>query len=91
MASSARSFMPGDPLLYLEDIRDAVVSIRSYVGDRTFEEFVGDRMRLDAVVLRFITIGEANRSRPRSPHVIRRLSGERSPGSGTSAFTLIMR
>jgi len=39
--------MPGDLLLYLEDIRDAVASIRSYFGDRTFEEFVGDRMRLD--------------------------------------------
>ena len=56
--------MPRDLLLYLEDIRDAIVSIRSYVGDRTFEEFVGDRMRLDAVVLRFITIGEATKQIP---------------------------
>jgi uncharacterized protein with HEPN domain len=53
--------MPRDLLLYLEDIRDAIQSIRSYVGDRTFEEFVGDRMCLDAVVLRFITIGEATK------------------------------
>jgi uncharacterized protein with HEPN domain len=51
--------MPRDLLLYLEDIRDAIVSIRSYVGDRAFEEFVADRMCLDAVVLRFIIIGEA--------------------------------
>ncbi len=50
MPSSAKSSMPRDLLLYLEDIRDAVASIRSYVGDRTFEEFVGDRMCLDAVV-----------------------------------------
>ena len=56
--------MPRDFLLYLEDIRDAIVSIRSYVGDRTFEEFVGDRMLLDAVVLRFITIGEAVKQIP---------------------------
>jgi uncharacterized protein with HEPN domain len=38
--------MPRDLLLYLEDILDAVASIRSYVGDRTFDEFVGDRMCL---------------------------------------------
>ncbi|BBL68761.1 HepT-like ribonuclease domain-containing protein [Methanoculleus chikugoensis] len=56
--------MPRDLLLYLEDIRDAAASIRSYVGDRTFEEFVEDRMRLDAVVLRFITIGEATKQIP---------------------------
>lgn len=42
--------MPRELLLYLEDIRDAVASIRSYMGDRTFEKFVGDRMCLDAVV-----------------------------------------
>ncbi|CVK32145.1 hypothetical protein KH990_07145 [Methanoculleus bourgensis] len=36
--------MPRDLLLYLEDILDAVASIRSYVEDRTFEEFVSDRM-----------------------------------------------
>jgi uncharacterized protein with HEPN domain len=51
--------MPRDTLLYLEDIRDAIAAVRSYVGDRTFEEFVGDPMCLDAVVLRLITIGEA--------------------------------
>nr|WP_292392602.1 HepT-like ribonuclease domain-containing protein [Methanoculleus sp. UBA303] len=56
--------MPRDLLLYLEDIRDAAVAIRSYVGDRAFEEFVGNRMRLGAVVLRFITIGEATKQIP---------------------------
>lgn len=58
--------MRRDLLLYLEDIRDAIISIRSYVGERTFEEFVGDRLRLDAVVLRFITIGEAVKQIPPS-------------------------
>ncbi|WP_292366739.1 MULTISPECIES: DUF86 domain-containing protein [unclassified Methanoculleus] len=58
--------MPRDLLLYLEDIRDAIASIRSYVGNRTFEELVGDRMRLDAVVLRFVTIGEATKQIPTS-------------------------
>lgn len=58
--------MPRDFLLYLEDIRDAIASIRSYVGNRTFEELVGDRMRLDAVVLKFIIIGEATKQIPTS-------------------------
>jgi len=84
--------MPRDFLLYLEDIRDAIASIRSYVGNRTFEELVGDRMRLDAVVLKFIIIGEATKRFPRaSPPVTRRSNGERLPGSVISAFTPIMR
>ncbi|NQS74396.1 MAG: hypothetical protein HQP72_08465 [Methanoculleus sp.] len=32
--------MPRDLLLYLEDIRDAIAAIRSYVGDRSFEDFI---------------------------------------------------
>jgi len=56
--------MPRDLLLFLEDIRDAIVSIRSYVGDRALEKFVGDRTCLDAVVLRFITLGEATKQIP---------------------------
>jgi uncharacterized protein with HEPN domain len=56
--------MPRDLLLYLEDIRDAIASIRSYAGGRTFEGFAGDPMCLDAVVLRFITIGEAVKQIP---------------------------
>lgn len=56
--------MSRDYLLYLEDIRDAITSIRSYTGGRTFEEFAGDPMCLDAVVLRFITIGEAVKQIP---------------------------
>ena len=83
--------MPRDLLLYLEDIREAIVSIHSYVGDRTFEEFADDPMCLDAVVLRFITIGEASRSPTTSPHAIRRLHGERSRGFGISVSTLIIR
>ncbi|WP_292731076.1 DUF86 domain-containing protein [Methanoculleus sp.] len=58
--------MPRDVLLYLEDIREAVASIRSYAGGRTFEEFAGDPMCRDAVVLRFITIGEAVKQIPAS-------------------------
>nr|WP_292522035.1 HepT-like ribonuclease domain-containing protein [Methanoculleus sp.] len=84
--------MPGDLLLYLEDIRDAIASIRSYAGGRTFEEFAGDPMCLDAVVLRFITIGEAVKQIPADITADpRRLSGESSPGSGISVSTLIIR
>ncbi|NMC88113.1 MAG: DUF86 domain-containing protein [Methanomicrobiales archaeon] len=56
--------MPRDLLLYLEDIRDAIAAIRSYVGDRSFEDFMDDPMCLDAIVLRFITIGEAVKQIP---------------------------
>ncbi|TAJ43888.1 HepT-like ribonuclease domain-containing protein [Methanofollis fontis] len=56
--------MPGDLLLYLEDIRDAIAAIRSYVGERSFEDIVDDPMCLDAIVLRFITIGEAVKHLP---------------------------
>ncbi|KUL00085.1 MAG: Uncharacterized protein XE10_1563 [Methanoculleus marisnigri] len=84
--------MPRDVLLYLEDIREAVASIRSYAGGRTFEEFAGDPMCRDAVVLRFITIGEAVKQiPPASPPATRRLNGERLPGSGISASTPIIR
>ncbi len=75
--------MPRDLLLYLEDIQEAITSIRSYVGDRSFEEFAGDPMCLDAVVLRFITIGEAVKQIPATW----RSGGERSPGSGISVST----
>ncbi|WP_298669299.1 DUF86 domain-containing protein [uncultured Methanofollis sp.] len=51
--------MPRDVLLYLEDIRDASAAIRSYVEGKSCEDFANDPMCLDAVVLRFITIGEA--------------------------------
>jgi len=56
--------MPRDLLLYLEDIRDAIAAIRTYVGERSFEDVVDDSMCLDAVVLRFITIGEAVKHLP---------------------------
>ena len=51
--------MPRSQLLYLNDIADAAENIRSYVGDRTFEEFRKDRMRVDAVIRNFEIIGEA--------------------------------
>jgi uncharacterized protein with HEPN domain len=46
-------------LLYLNDIAESISSIRSYVGNLTFDEFSVDTMRVDAVVRRFAVIGEA--------------------------------
>ncbi|MEN6611354.1 MAG: DUF86 domain-containing protein [Methanoregulaceae archaeon] len=46
-------------LLFLNDIAESIESIRTYVGNRSFEEFSADRMRLDAVVRNFEIIGEA--------------------------------
>ena len=40
--------MPRSQLLYLNDITEAVGIIQSYVGNRTYEEFRNDRMRVDA-------------------------------------------
>ena len=51
--------MPRSQLLYLSDIAEAAENIRSYVGNRSFEEFRNDRMRVDAVVRNFEVIGEA--------------------------------
>jgi uncharacterized protein with HEPN domain len=51
--------MPRSQLLYLNDISEAAVNIRLYVGDLSFEEFKNDRMRVDAVVRNFEVIGEA--------------------------------
>lgn len=51
--------MPRSQLLYLCDIAEAVGNIREYVGDRTFEQFRTDRMRVDAVIRNFEVIGEA--------------------------------
>ncbi len=73
--------MPRSTLLYLEDIRNAIAAVRSYVGNRKFEGFVGDPMCLDAVVLRLITIGEAVKHIPagicaRHPEIAwRKISG----------------
>lgn len=56
--------MPRNLLLYLEDIHEAIESIRLYVGSRSFEDFVTDPMCIDAVLLKFIIIGEAVKQIP---------------------------
>ena len=45
--------------LYFEDILESSNNIRKYVGNRSFDEFIGDGLRVDAVVRNFEIIGEA--------------------------------
>ncbi len=51
--------MPREQLLYLSDIMQAINNIQKYVGDKSFEDFSTDQMRIDAVVRNFEIIGEA--------------------------------
>ena len=45
--------------LYLEDILESAINIRNYVGDRSFDELIKDRLRIDAIIRNFEIIGEA--------------------------------
>jgi len=47
-------------ILYLEDILESTNNIQDYVGNLSYEELIGDRMRLDAIVRNFEIIGEAS-------------------------------
>jgi uncharacterized protein with HEPN domain len=48
----------------LADIRDALLQIRAYTAGLTADEFVADARTVDAVVFRFIVVGEAARAIP---------------------------
>jgi len=48
----------------VRDILEAIEAVREYVSDMTFEDFVRDRRTVDAVIRRFIVIGEAARHIP---------------------------
>ena len=47
-------------ILYLEDILESANNIQNYVGNLSYQELVGDRMRMDAIVRNFEIIGEAS-------------------------------
>jgi uncharacterized protein with HEPN domain len=49
-------------MLYLNDIAEAVASIRSYTSNMNYEKFSKDKMRIDAVVRNFEVIGEASKN-----------------------------
>ncbi len=45
--------------LYFDDIKDSILKIEKYADDLSYDEFVGDSMRVDAVVRNLSIIGEA--------------------------------
>jgi uncharacterized protein with HEPN domain len=49
-----------DDRAYLEHILEAIAAIEGYVAGVSFERFVADRMRVDAVVRELEIIGEAS-------------------------------
>lgn len=51
--------MPRDYKLYLEDILDAVPSVENYTGSISFDDFLSNRMQIDAVLFNLQIIGEA--------------------------------
>jgi uncharacterized protein with HEPN domain len=50
--------------VYLEDILSSISKIQSYIGDSSYDEFIKDEMKLDAVVRNLEIIGEASRHIP---------------------------
>ena len=48
-----------DNLVYVDDIRVAIIKIEQYVGEISFEEFKADSMCQDAVIRNLEVIGEA--------------------------------
>jgi uncharacterized protein with HEPN domain len=56
--------MPRDIRLYLDDMLEAIRTIRDYTGGMTFETFAADRKTVDAVVRNLEIIGEAARNLP---------------------------
>jgi len=45
--------------LFIEDILSAINKVEDYIKDLTYEEFLNDNMRIDAVVRNLEIIGEA--------------------------------
>ena len=58
--------MKRDYKLYLNDIRESINDIESYVGNISQEEFNKNKLLLDAVTRRLEIIGEASRNIPRA-------------------------
>lgn len=54
----------GDPKLFLNDIREAIDAIVSYVGDMDYDGFMRDKKTIDAVLRNLEIIGEAAKNVP---------------------------
>ena len=48
-----------DDILYLGHINDAIETIEQYLGSASYQQFMGDKMMIDAVVRELEIIGEA--------------------------------
>ena len=48
--------MKREPKLYVEDIKNCIKSIENYTQGITFEDFLKNKMAIDAVERNFITI-----------------------------------
>lgn len=58
--------MNRDPLLYIDDIVEAIAAIREYTSGMSRETFMQNRVIQDAVIRRIEIIGEAARQMPES-------------------------
>ncbi len=56
--------MQRDFRVYFKDILAAITKIEEYVGDLSFDRFIQDNMRVDAVVRNLEIIGEATKHLP---------------------------
>lgn len=56
--------MSRDWLLYLDDIAAAAEKIGRFVGGQTFEGFIADEARFDAVLFNLQILGEAAKQLP---------------------------
>lgn len=56
--------MPRETELYLSDILESIENIRKYTSGFTYEDFISNRMCVDAVIRNFLTIGEAVKKIP---------------------------
>jgi uncharacterized protein with HEPN domain len=51
-----------DDTVYLRHIWDAIAQIQSYLDEKSFQEFIANKMAQDAVVRQLEIIGEASRN-----------------------------
>lgn len=67
-----------DIRLFVDDIKDSVDAIFSYVHLMSFEDFIDDRKTYSAVIREFEIIGEASKHLPKCSH--RKLHRNRMEG-----------
>ena len=56
--------MPREYRVYIKDILESIEKIEEYVGDVSFDEFMGDELRQDAVLRNLEIIGEGAKKIP---------------------------